>query len=195
MTDHSSVARTSARRRCRLALVLAATFLCGSGSPNAAHSDALQQAQPGAAKVASAVIGADGGAVALPGGAKVRVPKNALTSRVAISLREVALPASVTLPAGSVRVGKVYRVEPPIKTALPIAITLPYDPRLLSPGFDEGSISIYQLVSSTGQLSMVGSDTGDEYRESAGQDLDVENHVVTVLVRYPATYTLLALRY
>jgi hypothetical protein len=141
------------------------------------------------------VIGPDGGSVALSGGARIVVPSNALTSAVAISLREVTLPPSVRLPVGGARVGKAYTVEPTITATRPIAITLPYDPTLLPAGYEEGSISIYQLVSSTGQLSMVGSDTGEEYSESAGQDLDIENHVVTVLVRSPGTYTLFALRY
>ena len=128
---------------------------------------------------------------ALPDGAKVVVPDGAFERPTTITIREVSLPPGTQAPPGTVRVGKVYAVEPMVTISLPITITLPYDPALLPPGFEEGSVSIYQ-VRANGRLSMVGSVTGDPESESAGQNLDIDKNAVTIRVRATATYTLLA---
>jgi hypothetical protein len=142
----------------------------------------------------TAVIGRAGGRLALPGGATVLVPAGAFRSPTSISLREVMLPPDAQLPGSSARVGRIYAVESPGPIDLPLTVTLPYDPTLFPPGFEEGSVAIYQLRPN-GRLSMVGSETGDPERESSGQAVDIVKHVVTIRVRMLFTYTLLALKY
>jgi len=92
----------------------------------------------------------------------------------------------------TIRVGAFYTIEPRPTPGQPITVTLPYDPALLPAGYEEGSVSIYQLRAN-GRLSMVGSVTGDPTSESAGQDLGIDNNLVSIRVRSTATYTLLAI--
>ena len=139
------------------------------------------------------VIDGRGGTLALPGGASVVVPAGAFRARTSISLRE-AMPPNLQLPAGAVRVGRLYVVEAAAVADVPVEVTLPYDPTLLPPGYQEGSIAIYQLRAN-GRLSMVGSETGDPDRESSGQAVDTDRNVISVRVRDLRTYTLLALKY
>jgi ZU5 domain-containing protein len=161
-------------------------------SPAAAQRDGGARAgNPTAA--ATAVIDSRGGRLALPGGASVVVPPGAFRTPTSISLREV-MPPNLQLPTGSVRVGRLYTVDAAGAPDVPVEVTLPYDPTLLPPGYQEGSVSIHQLRPN-GRLSMVGSETGDPDRESSGQAIDVDNNVVSVRVRILSTYTLLALRY
>ena len=179
-----------ARASLILWLVMANGWRCAAQHvPAVAGGQATRTAD---ASVATVVVGPTGGAVALSGGAKVVVPAGVLQVPTMISIREVPLPPTVQIPAGTARVGKFYSIEPRLTFTQPIAVTLPYDPALLPPGFEEGSVSIYQLRAN-GRLSMVGSVTGDPTSESAGQDLDIDNNLVTVRVRSTATYTLLAI--
>src|SRR5260221_494469 len=108
-----------------------------------------------AGSIATLVIGPAGGAVVLPGGAKVVVPHGAFQVPTTISIREVPAPPNVQFPAGTVRVGAFYAIEPRLTPSQPIAVTLPYDPTLIPHGYDEGSVSVYQLRAN-GRLSMVG---------------------------------------
>ena len=144
--------------------------------------------------VVSAVIGRNGGRLALPGGATVLVPADAFRSPTSVSLREVTPPPDFQLPQGSARVGAIYAVESKGPLNLPVTVTLPYDPMRFPTGYEEGSVAIYQLRPN-GRLSMVGSETGDPEPESSGQAVDIVRHVVTIRVRMLFTYTLLALRY
>jgi predicted TIM-barrel fold metal-dependent hydrolase len=78
-------------------------------------------------ELGTALIGPDGGAVALPSGAYVHVPAGALDDDVQISIEEQRqdLPG---LPAGLTARGKAYAFLPHGQTfAAPITIVLPYD--------------------------------------------------------------------
>ena len=173
-----------------LLLVTASGWRCATQQvPAAASGQATRRAD---APVATAV-GPAGGTLSLPDGAKVVVPDGALKVSTTISLREMPQPSNVQFPAGTVRVGKFYAIEPRLTASLPITVTLPYDPKLLPAGFEEGSVSIYQLREN-GRLSMVGSVTDDPMPESSGQNLDVDNNRVTIRVPITATYTLLAIK-
>jgi hypothetical protein len=173
-----------------LSLAMASGWRGAAQHVSAAKGD--QATRTDEASVATAVVGPTGGAVALSGGAKVVVPAGVLQVPTLISIREVPLPPTVRIPPGTVRVSKFYSIEPRLAVSQPVAVTLPYDPTLLPPGFEEGSVSIYQLRAN-GRLSMVGSVTGDPTSESSGQDLDIVNNLVTVRVLSTATYTLLAI--
>ena len=171
-----------------LALVSASGWSCAARGPTAAGGPT-----PAAGSLAAtAVVGLAGGMVTLADGATIAIPRGALQRSTTITLRE-SMPADVRLPPSAVRVGKFYAVEPHLASADPMEITLPYQPALLPAGYDEGSISIYQLRDD-GRLSMVGSVTPDPTAESSGQALDVVHHRVSIRVRSTATYTLVAVR-
>jgi hypothetical protein len=174
-----------------LLLVTASGWRCATQQvPAAATGEAVRRAD---APVATAVIGPAGGTLSLPDGAKVVVPDGVLNTSTTISLRSVPLPPTARIPPGTVRVGQVYTIEPRVTGNRPVIITLPYDPTLLPAGYEEGSVSIYQLRENGG-LSMVGSVTDDPMPESSGQNLDVESNLVTIRVPITASYTLLAIK-
>lgn len=173
-----------------LLLVMTSGWRCATQHVPAASDQAARRAD---APAATAVVGPAGGTLSLPDGATVVVPDGALKVPTTISLRDVPFPPSAQIPPGIVRVGKVYTVEPRVTGSLPITVTLPYDPALLPAGYEEGSVSIYQLRAD-GRLSMVGSVTADPMPESSGQNLDVDNNLVTIRVPVTATYTLLAIK-
>ena len=141
----------------------------------------------------SAAIGPAGGVLTLPDGAKLVVPAGALQRTTTISLSEYSPPSNLQLSPSAVRVGKFYSIEPRLTSPVPIEITLPYEAARLPAGYEEGSISIYQLRTD-GRLSMVGSVTSDPTSESSGQALDIERDQVSIRVPLTATYTLLALK-
>ena len=172
-----------------LALVAASGWRCAAQQVPATPGD---RTRTGSSPVATAVVAIAGGMVALADGATVAIPRGALQRSTTITLRE-AMPSTVRLPPGAVRVGKFYAIEPRLTSTDPIEITLPYQPTLLPAGYDEGSISIYQ-VRDDGRLSMVGSVTPDPTAESSGQALDVARHRVSIRVRSTATYTLVAVK-
>ena len=173
-----------------LALVTTSGSRCATRHVAAAGDQAARRAD---APVATAVVGPAGGTLSLPDGATVLVPRGAIKLPTTVSLRDVPLPANA-IPPGTVRVGRVYTIEPRLTASEPITITLPYDPKLLPAGYEEGSISVYQ-VRADGRLSMVGSITDDPMPESSGQNLDVDNDTVTIRVPITATYTLLAIKH
>lgn len=156
----------------------------------------LAEASPTSQQQSAArgLVGSQGGTIALRDLARVVVPAGAVTRPRTISVRETSLPSNARLPPRTARVGNVYACEPThIRFARPVAVTLAYDPSLLSSTDDVGAISIYRVLPS-GQLSMVGSETGVTDPESASQDLNVEQRTVTVHTSLLSTYTLLVAR-
>jgi hypothetical protein len=177
------------RTRVVVALVVTSGWTCATQRVPASSNQAARRVD---APAATAVVGPEGATLSLSDGAMVVVPGGVLKVPTTISLRHVPQPA-ITIPSGTVRVGQVYTIEPRLSANQPITVTLPYDPKLLPAGYEEGSISIYQLRDD-GRLSMVGSITDDPMPESSGQNLDVDNNRVTIRVPITATYTLLAIK-
>lgn len=82
----------------------------------------------------AAQIGPAGGAVLGPNGAQVVVPAGALSGSTAIAVTE-ASSGNPPLPASHTAVGAVYAFTPHGQSfALPVTMTVPFDPALVPPG-------------------------------------------------------------
>jgi uncharacterized delta-60 repeat protein len=79
-------------------------------------------------------IGAAGGVVTGPGGAKVEIPAGALTTNVDVKVEQSSA-GSPALPAGFTAVGSMFAFTPHGTTfTAPVAISLPFDPKLVPAG-------------------------------------------------------------
>ena len=105
-----------------LLLMLAA---CGGGGDDGAGAGT---------PAASTVVGAAGGTVSGPNGAKVVIPPGALATGTTIAITQTSAGAP-PLPAGFSVSGQMFAFTPHGTTfALPVTITLPFDPALVPAG-------------------------------------------------------------
>ena len=80
------------------------------------------------------VVGAAGGTVAGPNGAKVVIPAGALASDVTINVAQTSA-GSPPLPAGFAALGPMFAFTPHgTSFAMPATVTLPFDPTLVPAG-------------------------------------------------------------
>jgi hypothetical protein len=135
----------------------------------------------------SASIGPAGGTLALPDGAELSVPPGALEAEVSIAIRQIPLPEGTILPPTGVLAGKVYSFEPDgLSFALPVELTIPYDPSLIPADYDERDILIHKR-SEAPEFFIVGDATQEEI-ESPGQSQDPLAKTITVHVRGFSAY-------
>ena len=83
---------------------------------------------------AGTVIGAAGGTVVGPNGAKVVIPAGALATDTTINIAQIAASTAV-LPAGFSVSGQIFAFTPHGTTfAVPVTMTLPFNPALVPTG-------------------------------------------------------------
>jgi len=110
--------------RAAAGIALAATVAACGGGDDAASPPAG----------ATATIGAAGGALDGPNGARLVVPANALAQPASISIADSAVGAPV-LPTGQVTLGATYTLTPHGTTfAQPATLTVPFDPSRVPAG-------------------------------------------------------------
>jgi uncharacterized delta-60 repeat protein len=123
-------------------LVLAGMFLglaaCGGGGDETTPPPAPSPS-PSPPPPPGTVIGAAGGTVTGPNGAKVVIPAGALSSETRINI-EVVSTGVPALPAGYASKGQVFAFTPHGTTfAQPVTVTIPFDPAVVTtahaPGF------------------------------------------------------------
>jgi len=97
--------------------LLCAAWLCGCSDPGAEIT----------VDTVRAIVGADGGELALTDGTRVQIPAGALAALTEISITvttDAAVPEAIGVAAG-----RAYRIEPSgLELAVPAEITLPFDP-------------------------------------------------------------------
>lgn len=143
---------------------------------------------------ASSIIGPAGGSVALADGARVDIPAGALAANTTITIREIALPSGAVLPPTGVLASKVYSLEPNGQSfAVPVTVTLPYNPSGLPSGYNEGSITIARSQGSL-QFNMVGNANADPEAESTMQVQDPARRLLSVGVNGFSAYAAVGVR-
>jgi uncharacterized delta-60 repeat protein len=114
--------------RVALTCIFLALAACGGGG------DGGGGVNPPAPPPPQTGIGAAGGVVTGPGGAKVEIPAGALAANTDIKI-EQSNSGSPGLPAGFMALGSMFAFTPHGTTfAVPVVISLPFDPSLLPSG-------------------------------------------------------------
>ena len=115
----------SHRVRFAAAFLLLALAACGGGGDDGSG---------GGTPAAGTVVGAAGGTVAGPNGASVVIPPGALVTNTTIKIEQTSTGAPA-LPGGFSVAGPMFAFTPHGTTfAVPVTVTVPFDPALLSAG-------------------------------------------------------------
>ena len=102
------------------------------------------------------MIGAAGGTVLGPNGAKVEIPAGALAINTEIKV-ELTAAGAPPLPAGIAAVGQVFAFTPHGTTfAVPVTITVPFDPAAVPAG---ANAAIYKTDAALSEWAVVGGAT------------------------------------
>jgi streptogramin lyase len=108
-----------------------------------------------AGTTSSASIGPAGGTLALPLGATLAIPAGALSTPTLVTLTPIPAPANATV------VGAAFEVDPPgLVFAMPVQLTLAYDPGEVPDGAAASSLAIEQSID-TGAAFTALSSTAD----------------------------------
>ena len=88
----------------------------------------------GGTQQSGTVVGAAGGTVTGPNGAKLEIPPGALTTDTTIAIAQIAASA-IALPAGFTVSGQTFALTPEgTRFAAPVTLTLPFDPASVPAG-------------------------------------------------------------
>jgi uncharacterized delta-60 repeat protein len=137
---------TRTHSRCLITATLLLTLAaCGGGGGDS--PPATPPAPPPAG-----TIGAAGGTVTGPNGAKVEIPAGALAANVVIKVEQTPAGAPA-LPGGVTGVGQIFALTPHGTTfAVPVTITVPFDPATVPAG---GRVAMYKTDAALTEWAVV----------------------------------------